>query len=125
MGRSDGATGIWSPKFPARTFAATDLESRPKTFVTLAGFQLRRSKDEREKKFIFGDGGMHRRLRSDRRRPQGAIRFCARNTRSSVRRRTRTPRRPSEKKYTADTKNSLRVLNRKNVPLPPFFNQSG
>ena len=51
-------------------------------------------------------------------------RFCARNTRSRVRPRTRTPRRPSEKKYAAATKNSSPILNRKKVPLPPFFNQS-
>ena len=51
-------------------------------------------------------------------------RFRARKTRSRLRLRTRTPRRPSEKKYAAATKNSLPALNRKKVPLPPFFNQS-
>jgi hypothetical protein len=51
-------------------------------------------------------------------------RFRARKTRSRPSLRTRTPRRPSEKKYAAATKNSLPALNRKNVPLPPFFNQA-
>jgi hypothetical protein len=51
-------------------------------------------------------------------------RFRARKTLSRLRLRTRTPRRPSEKKYAAATKNSLPALNRKKVPLPPFFNQS-